>query len=145
MHVLRKAEKKEVRRVEKEEEKIEPEVVRLLRNILDYLDTNFPRSDDEPAYASDTITVPAFSIVTITWTVVPEWEARIRHLYADVAPKCTYEWNLTGLTVKGNEITFHRAVVVKAGGKVTLVIRNEGTANQSIDVLIEGWARRVVK
>jgi hypothetical protein len=138
MHVLKRAERKE-------KAEVEPEIIRLLREILDYLDTNFPRKDDEPAYASDTILIPAVSSVAITWTVIPEWEARIKHLYADAAPKCTYEWSLVGLTVKGNEITFHRAVMVKAGGKITLVIKNEGTVDQSIDVLIEGWARRVVK
>jgi len=153
MYVLREArERKKAVREVPVSEIAGPEDVRLLREILDrlekvldYLDTNFPRKDDEPAFFARTYTVPAGSVFTLTVTVAPEWLAKIRHLYADVAPNCTYEWSLVGYVIDGNEITFHRAVEVKAGGIIKLTITNKGTADQSIDVLIEGWARRVVK
>jgi len=115
----------------------------LLEAILDYLDTNFPRSDDEPAYSSLTQTVPAGSIVTVTWRVRGDWLVKVRHLYADAALDCTYRWTLTGLTVEGNEIQFPRAVEVTKTGLITLVITNNGTIDQDIDILIEGWARRL--
>jgi len=120
-------------------------VEELLKTILDYLDANFPRSDDEPAYVAESYSVPAGSALTVTFRVAPEWLVRIKHLYTDAAPNCFYQWTLAGLTVKGNEITFHKAVEVKAGGVVQLVISNTGTVGQTLDVLVEGWARRVVK
>jgi len=116
----------------------------LLEAILDYLDANFPRSDDEPAYSADTYTVPAGSSLTVTWRVRSEWLAKIKHLYADAAPNCSYTWNLSGLTVKGNEINFAKAVEVKAGGLIRLTIENMGTVDQDVDVLVEGWARRLI-
>ena len=129
------------RRVRKEEG---DRVERLLELILDYLDANFPRSDDEPAFSALTYTVPAGSALTVSWRVSDEWLARIRHLYADAAPNCTYEWTLAGLSVKGNEINFVKAVEVKAGGLIELTVTNAGAVDQDIDILIEGWARRVV-
>ena len=120
-------------------------VEELLKKILDYLDTNYPRSDDEPAFSTITQTVPGGSAVTITWTVRPEWKAKIKHLYVDAAPDCTYEWTLAGLTIQGNEVTFYRVADVDGGGRIQLVITNTGAADYDLDVLIEGWARRVVK
>jgi hypothetical protein len=119
-------------------------VENLLARILDILETNFPRSGDEPAYSAATVTIPASSSATITWRISPEWLARIRHLYADAAPRCSYEWTLSGCRVVGNEIRFERVVEVKPGGVIRLVVTNTGTADQDIDILIEGWARRVV-
>ena len=116
----------------------------LLEAVLDYLDANFPRSGDEPAYSADTYTVPAGSALTVSWRVKSEWLAKIKHLYADAAPDCTYEWTLSGLAVKGNEINFVKAVEVKAGGLIRLTIENTGAVDQTVDVLIEGWGRRVV-
>jgi hypothetical protein len=116
----------------------------LLARILDILEANFPSSSDEPAYSASTITVPASSSATVTWRVPPEWLVKIRHLYADAAPRCSYEWTLSGYTVAGNEIRFERVAEVKPGGLIRLVVANTGTVDQDIDVLVEGWARRVV-
>jgi len=116
----------------------------LLEGILDYLDTNFPRSDDEPAYSSLTQTIPAGSAVTVSWRVRGDWLVKVRHLYADAAPNCTYRWTLTGLTVEGNEIQFPRAVEVTKTGLISLTVTNIGAVDQDIDILIEGWARRLV-
>jgi len=116
----------------------------LLEAILDYLDANFPRSDDEPAYIAETYLVPAGSALTVSWRVKSEWLAKIKHLYADATPDCTYKWTLSGLAVKGNEINFVKAVEVKAGGLIRLTITNTGAVDQSVDVLIEGWGRRIV-
>jgi hypothetical protein len=120
-------------------------VERALSEILDYLDANFPRSGDEAAYAAESYTVPAGSALTVVFRVVSEWLVKIKHLYADAAPNCSYLWVLSGLNVRGNEVTFYKAVEVKAGGLITLTVSNSGDLDQAIDVLVEGWARRVVK
>jgi len=119
-------------------------VEELLERILDYLEANFPRSDDEPAFVAMTQTVPAGSEVSMSWIVSANWLAKIKHLYADAAPDCSYEWTMAGLSIGGNEINFTKAVEVKAGGVITVKITNSGVVDQNIDIVIEGWARRVV-
>jgi hypothetical protein len=116
----------------------------LLARILDYLDANFPRSSDDTAYVVETYTVPAGSALTVTLRVASEWLVKIRRIYADIAPDCSYLWTLSGMDIRGNEVTFFRTVDLKAGSMITLTITNLGAADQTIDVLIEGWARRVV-
>jgi hypothetical protein len=116
----------------------------LLARILDYLDANFPRSSDDTAYVAETYTVPSGSSLTVTFRVASEWLVKVRHLYVDAAPNCSYLWTLSGMDIRGNEVTFIRAVELKAGSIITLTVTNTGLFDQTVDVLVEGWARRVV-
>jgi len=127
----------EVKKLEEDETK------KLLKELLNYLEANFPRMEDEPAYTAITLTVPASSAVTVTWRIKDEWKAFIKHLYVDAAAGCSYKWSLAGLDADGNEINFYKAVEVNAGGLIVLKVTNTDTVQKSLDVVVEGWARRI--
>jgi hypothetical protein len=121
----------------------EDETKKLLKELLNYFEANFPRMEDEPAYTAITLTVPASSIVTATWRIKDKWKAFIKHLYVDATAGCSYKWNLAGLDADGNEINFYKAVEVNAGGLIVLKVTNTDTIDKSLDVVVEGWARRI--
>ena len=124
-------------------ENIEEEMLSVLWHILDYLDTNYPNSSATQAYFSVTQTIPASSKVTVTMTVESGWEARIYSIYADAAADCSYYWDLAGKEVVSNEVEFKPPVKLREYGLITLEITNNGTADQSIDIIVEGWGYRL--
>ena len=119
------------------------ETLRVLWLILDYLDANYPNSSATQAYFTMTQTVPASSSVTVTMTIETGWEARVYKVYADAATDCTYYWDLAGKEVYGNEVDFKPPVKLREYGLITLKVTNNGTVDQDIDIVVEGWAYKL--
>jgi len=117
--------------------------VEILQKILEILETNFPTKEDTDAYHAKTYVAPAGATTTITMRVSKGWRVRIKHLYADAAPNCSYVWYAGGWIVEGNEYEFMRGFNLEQLKSIILKITNTGTVDQSIDVFVKGWGRKI--
>jgi len=115
----------------------------LLTRIAEILEANFPTGKDVEVYFTSTETVPANSTFTLTVEVPRNWKVKIKEVYADAAPDCTYEWHLIHWSVVGNEYAFVRGVDMEELQRITLKVTNAGAAAQKVDVYIKGWGRKL--
>jgi len=117
--------------------------VEILQKILEILETNFPTKEDTDAYHTGTYTAPAGTTTTITMRISKGWRVRIKHFYADAVADCSYIWYAKGWTVEGNEYEFTRGFNLEQLETIILQITNTGTVDQSIDVFVKGWGRKI--
>jgi len=123
---------------------VSEEMLQILREIRDILKANFPGPTSVEAYYAGTHTCPAGAITTITWEVAVGYKVKVKKLYADAAPDCTYEWLIAGQAVGGNELKFSMYKEVKRPGTIQLKVTNSGAVDEDLDVVIDGWAVKEV-
>jgi len=123
----------------------------LLESLLKAWSEFYPLSEDEDAYVGDTVTVPASSVVTVTYTLRGGYNFYIAEIYVDAAAGVAYSWDFNFLlaptyeytkTLEGNKHNFFRRLVAKGGSRITLIITNPTVNSYDLDIVIEMWARR---
>lgn len=129
-----------------------PAATDTFQRILKLLEEIYPAPEDYEANIGETVTVPPFSRVTVTWTLKKGFKYYISKVYVDAAPNCTYQWRFPNLiyydyktsrVFEGNTHEFPRRLVAMPGSDIILQITNTGTATQTLDIIVEMWARRV--
>jgi hypothetical protein len=124
----------------------------LLESLLKAWSEFYPLAEDEDAYVGDTVTVPASSVVTVTYTLKEGYKFYVSRVYVDAAADVAYSWDFNYLlgptyeytkTLEGNEHEFQRRLVAKGGSRIVLTITNTSTKAYNLDITLRMWARRI--
>lgn len=111
----------------------------------------YPQPGDEDNHIGTTQVAAAGTVTTITWTFLKDYIYYFKKVYIDKMLNITYVWtfqNIVGETtgakvLTGNDHDFNGKLVKAAGDTtLTLVITNSGTSDQTLDIVIQSWARR---
>jgi len=128
------------------------ENTKALKRTLAILDEHYPLPEDDEIYMGDTQSVPASSVVTVTWNLKKDYKFYLKRVYVDAATDCTYQWDFNYLlghnyeytkTIEGNEHEFFKKLLAKGGSKITLTITNTSPNDYELDIVMEMWARRM--
>lgn len=122
-----------------------------LKQIVEQNIERYPQPGDESAYVGDTQSVPASSVVTITWTFREKYKYYIKKVYVDAGLNCTFSWELSHvldfiegkLTLEGNEHEFTKPYVATEKSTIKLTITYTGAAPTDLDIVIDAWGRRM--
>jgi len=125
----------------------------LLNRLLDVWSDFYPLPEDDDAYVGQTVTVPAASVVTVTYRLRGGYNFYIYRVYVDVVSGVRYSWDFDHLiapgyeytkTLEGNEHQFIRRLIAKGGSRITLTIMNPTALDYDLDIVLEMWARKVM-
>ena len=119
------------------------EIKRILQKMLNKLELVYPDTNDKDATYADTVTSPASSVLTITFTFGAEWRLIVSKLYVDVVSGVTAVWYYKGKAVKGNEIEFVKKLLFTHPENVVLKITNSTATDTDLDILIEAFGREL--
>ena len=112
-----------------------------------------PLATDEDAYVGDSQDVPASSEVTVTYSLMKDYNYYIKRVYVDAAAGLHYTWRFTRLvgygylyerTLRGNEHEFTKRLIARRGSQIILVITNPTSYDYTLDIVIDMWARKVI-
>ncbi len=111
----------------------------------------YPQPGDEDNYVGTTQPSVAGTVTTVTCTFLKDYVYYFQKVYIDAAASITYEWTFQSIlgdakgskVVEGNEHDFNGRPLKAAGNTtLTLVITNTGATDQTLDIVIQSWARR---
>lgn len=111
----------------------------------------YPQPGDEDNHIGTTQVSVAGTVTTVTYTFLNGYVYYFKKVYIDKLVNITYQWtflnvvgeNIGSKVLTGNEHDFGSKLIKAAGNTtLTLVITNTGLIDQTLDIVIQSWARR---